>query len=215
MFLALTLAAVTAVAAPADGTYKYVSTMNGSEIARTTIALKHTAQGVQLTENGAGSMNGQSGSVEDTFTLDERLAPSSYVADASVADSRNMKSTIAFSGSQAKQGGDVTKTYALGGASKHFVLMDVGPFSGFFMIPAQMRAWKNASVTAIVPNFGHSFVLAPDAALKPDRPAGLPASDQAYSFSSMVQLTLWYDPRTLLVDEVDVPTQGLVVRRLP
>lgn len=213
MFLALTLAAATLVSVPPEGTYSYVSTMNGTQIGKTAITVKDSPHGVVLTEVGSGNMNGQSGTVQDTLTLDERLAPATYVADASIADSRNMRSTIAFSAGQAQQTGDVTKTYQLAESSKHFVLMDIGPFSGFFMIPAQMKEWKNAVVTAIVPNFGQSLPLSPDFSMQPARPAGIPKSDLSYSFNSMVEVTMWYDPRTLIVDEVDVPAQGLVVKR--
>lgn len=213
MFTALVLAAATSLSAPPDGTYTYVSTMNGAQIGKTAITVKRSAQNIVLTEAGSGSMNGENGSVQDTLTVDAQLAPSTYVADASLADSRNMRASVAFSATQAQQTGDVTKTYPLAGAAKHFVLMDVGPFSGFFMIPAQMHAWKGAAVTAIIPNFAHSMTLAPDAAAPPARPAAVPERDKAYSFNSMVQLTVWYDPGTLVVDEVDVPTQGLVVVR--
>ena len=215
MFIALVLAAATSAWAPPDGTYTYTSTMNGAQIGKTAITVKRSAQTIVLTEAGSGSMNGENGSVQDTLTVDAQLAPSTYTADASLADSRNMRSSVAFSPTQAQQTGDVTKTYPLAGASKHFVLMDVGPFSGFFMIPAQMHAWNGAAVTAIVPNFAHSITLAPDGALPPARPANVPKNDKAYSFDSMVQLTVWYDPATLVVDEVDVPAQGLVVVRQP
>lgn len=210
MFSALLLAA--AISAPATGTYSYVSTMNGAEIGRTKITLAQTPQGLTLTESGSGNMNGQSGTVSDTLTLDAHLQPTSYNSDASVADSRNMRATIAFDATTAKQTGDVTKTYTLIGSAKHFVLLDIGPFSGFFMMPAQMHAWNDQPATAIIPNFAHSTVLSPDNA-RPDRPSDVPAGDAVYSFNSMVQIAIWYNPRTMIVDQVDVPAQGLIVKR--
>ncbi|HET7813321.1 MAG TPA: hypothetical protein VFL13_02980 [Candidatus Baltobacteraceae bacterium] len=212
MFSALLLAA-TVASAPAAGTYSYVSTMNGSEIGHTKITLASSAQGLTLTESGAGNMNGQSGSVNDTLTLDARLQPLTYTADASVADSRNMRSTITFDGATAKQTGDVSQTYPLIGSAKHFVLLDVGPFSGFFMMPAQLHAWNDQPVTAIVPNFAHSMVLAPEKS-RPERPSDVPAGDAVYAFNSMVAIAIWYNPHTLIVDQVDVPAQGLIVKRL-
>ena len=213
MFAPVLLAAL-ATAAPADGTYSYVSTMNGAQIARTSIVVEHQSGGVVLTESGSGTMNGQSGSVEDTLTLGGDLAPVSYTADASIADSKHMQSTLAFDAGTAKQTGDVSHVYPLLGASRHFAIMDIGPFSGFFMLPAQMHAWRDPQVTAIVPNFAQSLPLAPDVALKPDRPASVPAGDVSISFSSMVELTLWYNPATYVIDRVDIPSEGLVVRRV-
>ncbi len=125
-----------------------------------------------------------------------------------------MKATLTFDGAQARQTGDVVKTYSLAGSARHFVLMDIGPFSGFFMLPAQVRAWDRAPVVAIVPNFAQSLALSPDPGLQPPRPAGVPAADAQISFNSTVEVTFWYNPRTMVVDEVDVPAQGLVVRRM-
>lgn len=211
MFSALLLAA--AISAPASGTYSYVSTMNGAEIGRTKITLAQTPQGLTLTESGSGNMNGQSGEVNDTLTLASNLEPLTYTSDASVADSRNMRATITFDAGSAKQTGDVTKTYTLIGDAKHFVLLDIGPFSGFFMMPAQMHAWNDHPVTAIGPNFAHSTVLAPDSTL-PERPSDVPAGDAVYSFNSMVSIAIWYNPHTMIVDQVDVPAQGLIVKRV-
>ena len=214
--LIFTLALITPPPAPPDGTYTYVSAMNGTTIGKTAITVTHDAAGsVLLSENGSGNMNGQSGSIQDTLTLDSALAPSAYSALASLGDSKSMKSMLSFKGSEATQSGDVNKKYDLVADAKHFVLMDFGPFTGFFAIPAQMQAWNSPPVIAIVPMYGQGFPLTVDAALKPNRPASVPAADQAISFNSMVQITLWYDPKTLVVDEVDVPSQGVTVKRSP
>jgi hypothetical protein len=210
------LPAAAATAAPPDGTYAYVSTMNGAGIGKTAIAVTRNAAGdVVVSENGSANLNGQDGSVQDTLTLGPGLAPSSYNALASIADSRSMRSTLFFSGEQAKQSGDVSKTYALTPGAQHFVLMDFGPFSGFFVLPAQMRAWNDRPVTAIVPLYAQSFGIAPDAAAAPKRPDGVPASDREITFNSMLTITLWYDPQSLVVDEVDIPSEGLIVKREP
>ncbi len=214
--LILTLALATPLVAPPDGTYNYVSAMNGTTIGKTVITVKRDASGsIVLSEIGSGNMNGQKGSIQDTLTLDPALAPSTYTALASIGDSKAMKSSLAFNGSQATQSGDVNKRYDLAADAKHFVLMDFGPFTGFFALPAQMHAWSAPPVIAIVPMYAHAMPLTVDAALKPDRPASVPPTDAQISFNNMVQITLWYDPNTLVVDEVDVPTQGVVVKRTP
>ncbi len=215
--LALILSSMVAAAAvaPPDGTYDYVSSMNGSPIAKTAITVKRGSSGtIVLSESGSGNMNGQSGTIQDTLTLDSALAPSEYTAVASLADSKSMKSTVSFSGSQATQSGDLNAKYDLAADAKHFVLLDFGPFSGFFALPAQLQAWNRQPVIAIVPMYGKGFPLTVDAALKPDRPAGVPAGDQQLSFNNMTQITVWYDPKTLIVDELDVPAQGVVVKRV-
>lgn len=213
--LIFTLAVLTQPPAPPDGDYTYAVTMNGATIGKNAIAVKRdpSTGSIVLTENGSGSMNGQSGTIEDTLTLDSTLAPQTYNALASLGDSRGMKSSLSFKDGQALQTGDVTKKYNLVADAKHFVLMDFGPFTGFFALPAQMQAWNRPPVIAIVPMYGQGFPLTVDLAAKPQRPASVPAIDLPMTFSSMVQITMWYDPSTLVVDEVDVPAQGLTVKR--
>lgn len=213
--LILTLAVLTPPAAPPDGTYTYAVTMNGATIGKNAIAVKRdpSSGSIVLTENGSGSMNGQSGTIQDTLTLDSTLAPQAYNALASLGDSRGMKSNVMFKNGQALQTGDVNKKYDLAADAKHFVLMDFGPFTGFFALPAQMLAWNRPPVIALVPMYGQDFPLTVDASAKPDRPVSVPSADLPMTFNSMVQITLWYDPSTLVVDEVDVPAQGVTVKR--
>jgi|SRR5579884_850750 len=212
--LIFTLALVTPPPAPPDGTYTYAVTMNGATVGKNAIAVKRDPSGsIVLSETGSGSMNGQSGTIQDTLTLDPTLAPVAYNALASLGDSKAMKSTLSFKGAQALQSGDLTKKYDLAADAKHFVLMDLGPFTGFFALPAQMQAWSDQPVIAIVPMYGQGIPLTVDTAAKPSRPANVPAADQPMTLSSMLQITLWYNPATLVVDEVDVPSQGVTVKR--
>lgn len=212
----LILAAVMNTPAPADGTYTYVTSMNGAQIATTAVTVKRDPAGnVILSESGSGNLNGRSGSIDDTLTLDAALEPVGYDALASIADSRGMKSVLAFNGAQATQTGDVTKTYDLAAGTKHFVILDFGPFSGYFALPAQMRAWKDAPAVAIVPIYAQGVPISVDKSLVPERPKSVPASDAQISVKTPVQFTVWYDPTTLLVDQVDVPDDGIVVKRKP
>lgn len=212
--LMFTLAVVTAPALPADGTYTYVSSMNGTQVGKTSITVSHGPGGVVLSEKGAGSFNGQSGTIEDTLNLDNSLAPASYNASASFGE-RAMKATLAFNGGNATETGDAgTKTYDLVSNAKHFVVLDLGPFSGWFALPAQMSAWNNAPAIAIAPALGQGFPLAP-VAVPAERPKSVPAADASMGVTSPVPFTIWYDPKTLLVDRVDIPMQGVVVSRQP
>lgn len=202
--------------APPEGTYHYVTTMNGETVVSSAITVSRDAAGqIVLNETGSGTMNGQPGSLQDTLTLDATLAPSGYQALASLADSKGMKAALTFDGDQAQQTGDVTKTYSLAPDAKHFVLTDFGPFSGYFALPAQMHAWSNAPVVAIVPMYAHEIPISVDPSLQPQRPASVPAADRQISVRKPIQLTIWYDPVTLLVDEMDVPAEGVNVKRTP
>jgi hypothetical protein len=211
--LIFTLAAITAPATPADGTYTYVSSVNGVAVGKTSITVTHAQNGITLAEKAAGSYNGESGTIQDTLSLDNTLAPSSYNASANFGD-RPMKAAVTFSGTSATQTGDIgTKTYDLVADAKHFVVLDIGPFSGWFALPAQMTAWNDAPALAISPAFGHGFPLVAGTQTPPARPKTVPASDASIAVAQPVAFTVWYDPKTLLVDEVEIPTQGVVVTR--
>jgi hypothetical protein len=213
--LSLILAAV-ANLAPAAGTYTYVMSLNGAQVGTSALTVKRDALGdVVLSETESGNMGGRSGGIDDTLTLDPTLSPLQYSANASIADSRNMKTALSFGRNQAQQSGDVIKTYNLAADDKHFVVFDFGPFTGYAAFPAQMLAWNDQPVTAIIPMYAQSWPIAVVKSAAEARPKNVPASDAAISISRPVQLTMWYDPRTLIVDELDVPSEGAVVIRKP
>jgi hypothetical protein len=152
--------------------------------------------------------------VNDTLTLDAgQLAPTGYTMNA-VVDGRALKMTLSFNGQDAHQTGDLAdKTYDLAADTKHFVVLDMGPFSGWFALPAQMQAWNDAPAVAIVPAMASGIPISPDSAAKTARPQSVPASDSAISVVTPMPFTLWFDPKTLLVDRLDFPTQGVSVVR--
>jgi hypothetical protein len=214
--LSLILAAAVAAAAPVDGTYTYVTQFNGAQVEKTAVTVKHDPLGnVVLSESASGFMNGRSGSISDTLTLDQQLAPVGYSSLASIADSRSMRAAVTFKNDQALQSGDVTKTYSLAADAKHFVVLDFGPFTGYFAFPAQMQAWNDQPVIAIVPLYAQGVPIAVDKSIVADRPKGVPAADAQISVKNPVEFTVWYDPKTLVVDEMDVPSEGVIVTRRP
>lgn len=200
--------------APADGTYTYLMSMNGSQIGTTAVTVTRDPLGnVVLSESESGTMNGRSGAIKDTLKLGPTLSPLQYLANASIADSRNMKTVLAFKGDEATQSGDVTKTYDLVASAKHFVVLDFGPFTGYFAFPAQMQAWDNQPVVAIIPMYAQGMPISVDQSIAVNRPQSVPAADAHVTVASPVQFTMWYDPKTLVVDELDVPAEGVQVVR--
>ena len=205
MFL---LAAATAPAAPADGVYTYIVTVAGESAGKTAITLTHTPDGLRLTETASASVGGSDFAATSNLTLDGTLAPASYSAVYN-PPGRTVHAAIAFNGGTASETADNgALKFTLDSSAKHFVVLDGTLFSGFFILPAQLQAWSTPPVLAVSPMFGHGGTIAVDAALKADRPKGVPAGDVAISVSDPVQFTLWYDPSTLIVDELDVPMQN-------
>jgi hypothetical protein len=205
MFL---LAAATAPTAPADGVYTYTISVAGANTGKTSITLSHTPAGVQLVESASGSLGGSDFAATSNLALDGTLSPASYTAVYS-PPGRTIHAALAFNAGAASETADNgALKFNLGPGTKHFVVLDGTLFSGFFILPAQLQAWSTPPVTALSPMFGHGGAIAVDTALKADRPKGIPAGDVAVSVSDPVEFTLWYDPATLIVDELDVPQQS-------
>ncbi len=216
MMLALVfvVAAATAPATPADGAYTYAVSVGGASAGKTTIQLTHTSGGVQLTETASASYNGAEFSGTSTLNLDGSLAPASYTAVYS-PPGHTVHTALAFKGNTANETADNgNMAFTLGASTKNFAVLDGTMFAGFFILPAQLRAWNAQSFTAVSPMFGHGGAIALDAALKPDRPKDVPAADVPLSVSDPVEFTLWYDPATLVVDELVVPQQDATYARL-
>lgn len=213
--LALVLAAAAALpATPADGSYTYTLAVAGTPAGKTTITLSHPASGVQLAESASAALNGANFAGTATLNLDALLAPASYAAVYD-APGRTIHTGLAFNGAKATETADDGKAvFPLDGGTKHFAVLDGTLFSGFFILPSQLRAWNAQSFTAVSPMFGRGGAIAVDQAMKPSRPAAVPAGDASISVSDPIAFTIWYDPATLIVDELDVPAQQAVYSRL-
>jgi hypothetical protein len=212
--LVFVLAATAAPAAPADGAYTYTLSVGGVPAGKTTIDLAHIPGGIQLTESASANYGGADFAGSATLNLNANLAPTSYAAIYS-PPGRTIHAALAFNGNTANETGDSgSQAFTLGANTKNFAVLDGTLFAGFFMLPAQLHAWNTQAVTAVSPMFGHGAAMAVDAALKADRPKEVPAADVPLSVSDPVAFTLWYDPATLVVDELVVPQQDATYARL-
>ena len=147
------------------------------------------------------------------MTLDGSLTPVSYRAGYSFGDSPS-NVTVNFNGTTATESAAAgAQTFSLGSVAQHFVVIDGALLSGYVALPAQMREWQNATVMGVVPMFGRAFQLAPDTTLHTARPKTVPANDTVLAFTSPIAFFIWYDPSTLVVDEIDVPSQGATITR--
>jgi len=213
--LVFALAAATSTpAAPPDGSYTYVSTVPGRGTGTTSVMVRHDGDNVVLEERATGSSDTVSGSGTATMTLDAGLTPAGYRATYNFG---GMPSdvTVKFAGTTATESGaGMTQSFPLGNVASHFVVVDGVLLSGYLALPAQMRAWQNTTVMGVVPMFGRAFQLAPDTTVQQTRPKTVPSNDTVLAFSSPIAFSIWYDPGTLLVDEIDVPSQNAsIVRR--
>lgn len=212
--LIFALAAATAApAVPPDGSYTYVSTIPGRGTGQTSVRVSHDGTSVVLDESASGSSDSISGNGTAKMTLDAALTPTSYRATYTFGGSPS-DVNVTFNASNATETAAAgTQTFPLGDVARHFVVVDGALLSGYVALPAQMRAWANGPVMGVVPMFGRAFQLAPDSTVQIQRPKTLPAADTALTFSSPVTFTIWFDPNSLVVDEIDVPSQNATIVR--
>lgn len=197
----------------AAGTYTYVASSNGTSVGTTVVTVGASGANTVITEKGTGSAQGRGGTASDTLTLGSDLSPVSYNLVGTLGE-QTLKDSATFEKDTATVNGlNGSKSFTLLGSTKHFVVIDIGVISGFIALPAQMAAWENNPVLAVIPSYTASFPVAPDASLKPARPTGAPANDVAIAFGGQIPFTIWYNPASYVTDEIDVPAQGLSVVR--
>ncbi len=197
------------------GTYTYKTSYHGVDVGTSKVTVTSSGGSMQVSEQTAGSYSGTSGNANATLVLNSDLSPASYKATGTMAGNPVSDSaTISGDTAQVTNAQGAAATFKLTADQKHFVVVDLGTVAGFVPLPAQMQAWQNASVCAVVPSFGQSIVIAPDTTKAPARPATVPATDVALSFQSQhAPFTVWYNPTTLVPDEIDIATQGVTITR--
>lgn len=209
----LVAAAAPAVRIPADGTYTYAGAHAGQTFGHTRVTVSHDANVVTIAEDGSGAVGGTAGTATATLTLAiADLSPTSYVSKLAQGDDVT-QSNVAFSGNTATlTGGGDPQTFTLADGTTHFALADGALLSGFVALPAQLAAWNGSPATLLIPIYEQAIPLtistAPEA-----RPANVPAKDLSITASVPVDVTEWYDPVTLIPDEIDVPSLALTITR--
>ena len=201
-------------AAIAPGTYTYNATLAGATVGTSTLVVKSVGASTEIDEKVTGTISGSDASANDTLVLGADLGPLTYQMNAT-QDGSPLKdsATIVNTTASITDVHGKSSSFDLLANTKHFVVADFGMFAGLLPLPAQMRAWDNQPVLVVVPMLGRSVPLAPDASARAQRPAGVPATDVALIFTGEAPFTIWYDPATLVPDEIDVTSQGLTVTR--
>jgi len=203
------------VIAIAAGTYSYVASLAGKPSGKTTITVTRDKDGsVAIGEDSSGSFQGVAGSAKATLSLGRDDATvTGYLAHLTVG-ANAVDSSATFAGKSATVnglGGAQTFTLVPG---QQFVLVDGALMSGFIALPSQVAAWPNAPLELVQPIYGQATALLTDPNAKPVRPAGVPAADASLSVTGPVPLVEWYDPATMIPDEIDVTAeQPLVITR--
>ena len=202
-----------AILAPAPGSYRYEAFINGKTVGKNRLTLIQTANGIKIDESSTANLETGDSKAATTMLLDPNLNITAYTGTYTALDA-TMKAVVEFNGREATiTAGHDKQTIPLGGSSKGFVILDSALVSGFFMLPAQMRANANGDSTVLVPGTGGSAFIDVIPGDKPARPADVPQRDASLSFAGDGPFVEWYDPQTLIVDEVALPGQNLIIKR--
>lgn len=207
------------VVMPAAATYHYNAFVSGARAGGSTLIVTKTAAGLKIDEHSNSDTPDAEVATVSSLDVDGTLMPSAYSASYKVRDKaldqqQTMALAVTFAGREATvQAGNDVRTFALGGSSKTFIVMDSSAVSGFFLLPAQMRALNNGDTTALVPGLGSLRFLDVIPGDKPARPADVPAADASLSFAGDAPFIEWYDPTTLVADQINVPGINLVIKR--
>jgi hypothetical protein len=215
MIAALMLAALGAgTLFPAAGTYRYSAAMNGQNVGAWSVTVRDATGGIEVDEDSTASVMGMQLAAKATLLLGPDLAPTKYDGNYRTPG-QNPIVSVSLSPSTATVSGAFTsapQSIALLASTRHFVVVEPGLLAGLFVLPAQLGSWKESAVTWITPATAQAQSLT-IGSQTPSRPADVPPADSAISIERPVALTMWYDPATMVPDEILVPSQNAVLKR--
>ncbi|MBV8726071.1 MAG: hypothetical protein JO350_12135 [Candidatus Eremiobacteraeota bacterium] len=215
MLSALLLAAGVGAAFPSAGVYRYTATMSGENIGSWSVNVTQDASHAQIDENSNASVMGLQVSATASLVLGPDLDPLRYTGTYHTPmQSPNV--SIDVTANEATASGAMTsqpRHLTLAAGTNHFVVVEPGLLAGLFALPAQLAAWKETTVTWITPATAQAQTLTVGTPPSSSRPSDVPASDALLSVEHPIAVTIWYDPATLVPDEIGVPSQNAVLRR--
>lgn len=211
--------AMAAAAAPPDGSYKYSVARAGSSVGSTALTVQRTAPGVTIHE--VETFGGVTETVDESLSGGD-LSPTAYVSTFPVTSDVTVTARVAFYSGGARFTLDTvpgSTDFRVEPGTTRLVVVDGALATGFLFLPAQVRAQGLSTFTLYAPSAANTFYCTVNTTATPPRPAGLPAADISLTVDGTAQGTntefvVWYDPVSLVVDEVDVPTQQVTIARV-
>lgn len=202
-------------AAAPDGSYSYVVSRIGQKIGDSTVTVKRDAERIAFHEvETFVGMSGQHVVDESVDTV--ALSPTSYSIGFPLTPQLNVTARLAFGTWGARETVDGTSgatDFHLEPGTSNVIVIDGATVTGFLLLPAEVKAQNTKSFTAIAPSASTSLAFRVDSGGNPVRPADIPGSDSSLSITGTPYFVEWYDPQTMVVDEVDVPAQQVTITR--
>jgi hypothetical protein len=196
-----------------DGTYEYKIIESGKPLASSTIRVSRSSDLLVIEEH--------SSPMEATEWSRRTLDPSTFATRSFADDSDgNRIATLTIDGDTAtlqqhdvlRNGVSTTKLSAPRGAPFAGVLdLNVG---FFFHLPATLHVMRTATLTMAVYGFKNYAAPLLVSAGTAKQPEGVVKSSAGFAVRvDKANCTLWYDPRTFVLNELDCPAQRIVFKR--
>ncbi len=210
------VAALSGAIFPAPGTYRYTASMSGKPIGSWSVSVASDAAQTTIDESTSAQVLGMQLAGTASLVLGPDLAPLRYSGRYQTPNQSPSVSVTLTAGSATAVGALTTQPQqlALVASTHHFVVIEPGLLAGLFALPAQMAAWKESTVTLITPATAGVQPLTASTSSSSPRPAGLSPQEAVLSIDHPIALTIWYDPTTLVPDEISVPSQNAVLTRV-
>jgi hypothetical protein len=197
-----------------DGAYTYALKQGSTTVATSTVTVKrsgsvigiHEAESVQDPTLGAVQVSA------DESLVTETLAPLSFSADY-MASGKTTSIKLALAGNAGvfyANGQRLSVPVKLLPDTQSMLVQDQTLVLSFLCVPGLLQSVKATALTQVAPTAGTVRLMRVDPAPQL-KPTGLPAADVGVGIASPVAFSVWFDPRTGVVDEIDVPSQSLVI----
>jgi hypothetical protein len=215
MLGALFLAALTGGFPPA-GAYRYSASMGGQSVGTWSVNVTADQRHAEVDENSSALVLGMQLSATGSLMLGPDLAPTQYTGNYRTP-TQNLSVRVGLTAATATVTGALTpepKQVSLAPNTRHFVVIEPGLLAGLFVLPAQLKAWNDQTLMWITPATAQAQPVATSNAALPARPSGVSSQDAVIAFDQPIAVTIWYDPATLVPDQISVPSQNAVLTRI-
>lgn len=192
-----------------DGTYTFQGVAAGHVVLRSTVIVRRTDAAVTVDENE--SVVGAQGTTAThaTTRLTPDLHPIRYDATYGASAGTPIPVSVDFTPSGATETAKgQTLAITLTANTSRFVILDGALLTGFLLLPHEMRGQSAVTGLAPVVAFSTALTAGND---NPPRPKGVSDRDAHLSILGPVPFVEWYDPVAGIVDEIDVPSQALII----
>ena len=214
--LALLAAVATGPAFAPPGTYRYSASLHGTGTGSWSLTVQLAGGDTEIDEDSTASVAGMQLAGTAALVLGPDLSPVRYTATYHATGQVQTVNVVLTPASATMSGGagGATRTLALEPKTQHFAVIDAGLLAGLFVLPAQLAAWRDASVTWLSPVTSEEQTISVAQGAAAPRPSGVPDQDAVLAMQGSVPFTIWYDPQTFVPDAVSVPSLNALVTRL-